>query len=79
VEGVEIRVPRVFIEFLGLEDEDELEHHSRIVLAVEIYNDGRTSLGRAAELAGVSYNEFYNILRERGHKIRIGPKTPRGG
>jgi len=75
VEAIEIKVPRAFIEILGLKDVDGLERHSRIVLAIELYNDGKISFGRAAELAGVPYDEFYTILRERGHKIRIGPKT----
>lgn len=75
MEGAEISIPRAFMELMGLEDEDYLEHHSRIVLAVDLYNDGRISLGKAAELADVSYDEFYAILKARGHKIRIGPRT----
>jgi len=73
VECVEIRVPRVFIDLFGLEDEDELERHSRILLALELYTDGRISLGKGAELAGISYDEFYAVLGGRGHMICIGP------
>ena len=75
MEAIEIKVPRAFIEILGLKNVEGLERHSRIVLAVELYIEGRVSLGRAAELAGVPYDEFYVFLKERGHKIRIGPKT----
>jgi len=75
VEAIEIKVPRAFIEILGLNNVEGLERHSRIILAVELYIEGKVSLGRAAELAGVPYDEFFAILKERGHKIRIGPKT----
>ena len=73
--AVEIRVPREFIDILGLRDVEGLERRSRMLLAVELYMEGRISLGRAAELADVSYDEFWDSLRERGHKIRVGPKT----
>lgn len=73
--AVGIKVPKEFIEILGLKDIEGLERHSRIVLAVELYVDGKVSFGRAAELAGVSYDEFFGFLKERGHKIRIGPKS----
>jgi len=36
---------------------------------------GKISLGRAVELAGLSYGEFWKVLRERGLKIRVGPKS----
>ena len=75
MEAIEIKVPRVLIDILGLENAESLERHSRIVLAVELYIEGKVSLGRAAELAGVPYDEFYVFLKERGHKIRVGPKT----
>lgn len=72
---VEVKVPRGFIEILGFKDAESLERHSRLVLAVESYMDGRVSLGMAAELAGVSYDDFWDFLRERGLKIRAGPKS----
>ena len=75
MEAIEIKVPRVLIEILGLKNVEGLERHSRIVLAVELYIERKVSLGRAAELAGVPYDEFYVFLKERGHKIRVGPKT----
>ncbi|KPV65319.1 MAG: hypothetical protein AOA65_0264 [Candidatus Bathyarchaeota archaeon BA1] len=73
--AVEIRVPREFIEILGLKDVKGLERHSRMILAVELYMEGRVSLGRAAELADISYDDFWDFLKERGHKIRAGPKN----
>ena len=39
--------------------------------AVEKYRNGKVSIGRAAELAGVSIAEFYKILEEENVPIRI--------
>ena len=75
MENVEIKVPRDLMKLLGHEDVDALERHSRLILAVELYNEGKVSLGRAAELADVSYEAFFQFLRKKGHKIRVGPKT----
>jgi len=72
---VEVKVPEGFIEILGFKDVESLERHSRLVLAIESYMDGRVSLGRAAELAGISYDDFWSFLKERGLKIRAGPKS----
>lgn len=76
MEAIEIKVPRDLIELLGLENAKGVEKHSRLLLAIELYIDGKVSLGKAAELAGTPYDEFYGFIKERGHRIRIGPKTP---
>ena len=76
MEAIEIKVPRDLIELLGLENAESLGRHSRLLLAVELYIDRKVSLGKAAELAGIPYDEFYDFLKERGHKLRVGPKTP---
>jgi len=73
--AVEIKMPREFIKILGLKDIKSLEKHSRIILAAELYMAGKVSLGRAAELADIPYDDFWGFLKESGHKIRVGPKT----
>ena len=75
MEAVDIKVPRDLIQLLGLEDAEGLEKHSRRLLAVDLYIEGKVSAGRAAELAGVPYDEFLAVVKERGHKLRISPKT----
>jgi len=75
MEYVEIKVPRDFMRLLGHEDVEGLERHSRMILAVELYIGGKVSMGRAAELADVSYDEFFRFLREKSQRIRIGPRT----
>lgn len=76
MEAIEIKVPRDLIELLGLENAKGVEKHSRLLLAVELYIDGKVSLGKAAELAGTPYDKFYGFIKERGHRLRIGPNTP---
>ena len=43
----------------------------KINAAVEMYNSNDVSLGRAAELAGLSIFEFKEILKARGIKIVV--------
>lgn len=49
----------------------DLVSRGRVLLAVERYKKGEASLGRAAELAGVSVGEMMNILTEFGVESRI--------
>ena len=72
---IEIKLPVELAEELGLESVRELENHTRLLLAIDLYMSGKISLGRAAELADLSYDEFWEALRERGLKIRVGPKS----
>ena len=61
-------------------------YHARFDLYVKLVNftdngrpvkvvSGTISLGRATELAGLSYDELWEALRERGLKIRVRPKN----
>jgi len=56
--AIEIKLPAELAEELGLESAKELESHARLLLAIDLYMSGKISLGRAAELAGLSYDEF---------------------
>ena len=47
----------------------------RIDLAVELYKKGKISLGRAAEIADLNYNEIKEELVERDVGIRRGPEN----
>lgn len=44
-------------------------------MAVRAYTAGEISLGKAAELLGVSPEEMKDILREEGAEIHLGPET----
>ena len=48
-------------------DNDQLAHSLKRSLAVELYREGRLSLGKAAELAGAKSKwEMLMLLSERG-------------
>lgn len=48
---------------------------ARIRLAVHRYQSEEISLARAAELAGVSWDQMREILLEEGIQPRLGPET----
>ena len=47
----------------------------RLELAVYRYQTEEISLGKAANLAGVSFEQMKEILRSRGIQLRLGPET----
>jgi len=73
--AIKIKLPAELSRGIGLKKCKKLESHARLLLAIDLYMSGKISLGRAAELAGLSYDEFWEALRERGLKIRVGPKS----
>ena len=49
----------------------DMVSRGRILLAVERYKQGESSLGRAAELAGIPLGQMMTILTEYGVESRI--------
>jgi predicted HTH domain antitoxin len=47
----------------------------RIDIAVKLYTDDKISLGKAAELAGMSFDEMKDVLIQRGIKPKLGIVT----
>jgi len=47
----------------------------RTVAAVELYKEGEVSLGKAAEIAGVTAIEFKDILADRGIRREVGSRS----
>ncbi|WP_219857130.1 UPF0175 family protein [Candidatus Hakubella thermalkaliphila] len=47
----------------------------RLELAVYWYQTEDISLGKAANLAGVSFEQMKEVLRSRGIQLRLGPET----
>jgi len=45
-------------------------------MIVSAYTAGDISLGKAAELMGVSHEEVKDILVESGAEVHLGPRTP---
>lgn len=52
----------------------ETKKNLRVVSAVELYKRGKVSIGRAAEIASVSLEEFKNILSSFGVSIEVDAK-----
>lgn len=48
----------------------------RLEMAVCHYQAGGISLGKAANLAGVSFEQMREILLNRGVELQLGPETP---
>ncbi|MEM9290475.1 MAG: UPF0175 family protein [Acidobacteriota bacterium] len=60
------------------ESPEEFEAEARILLAVKLYELGRLTTGRAAELAGVGRVEFMFLLGRFGlSPIGVGPDESR--
>jgi len=39
--------------------------------SIELYREGEVSLGRAAEISGLSIEEFKDVLKDRGIKVVV--------
>ena len=44
-------------------------------MVIRAYTSGDISLGKAADIMGVSHEEMKEILRENGAQIHLGPQT----
>ncbi len=61
----EITIPIPQDIFITLnETEVELQHELQLLLAVQAYRQGKLTLGKAAQLAGMSRLEFENLLAD---------------
>lgn len=47
----------------------------RIAIASVLYKEEKISLGKAAEIADINYEEMKNILKEKGIKLNRGAAT----
>ena len=59
---VKIRIPS---ELAELARPRSVEEELRLLIALELYREGRVSLGKAAEMTGLSIREFLYELRSR--------------
>ncbi len=53
---------------------DDLPRVIREIVAVELYREGYISLGKAAEIVGVSKWEMFEILARKRVPVRYGSK-----
>lgn len=61
---VEVSIPKELKDIFNVE-EDEIGGEALISIAIELYREGKVSMGKAAEIAGISKIEMMGVLRER--------------
>ena len=61
---VSVQIPEAALALAGFEDQSVSEQASRLV-ALELFREGRASLGRAAELAGMGIEDFMEFSAHR--------------
>jgi predicted HTH domain antitoxin len=44
-------------------------------MVIRAYTSGDISLGKAAEIMGISHEEMKEVLYESGAQIQLGPRT----
>ena len=65
---ISVKVPRDLVRILKVKDE-EVPKLVRLYLAIELYRERKVSLGKAAEIAGVSKWEMMEILASKNIPI----------
>ncbi len=63
---VELSLPEEVVKALAVSSPREVGAQARIALAIDLFTRRAVSLGKAAKLAGVGYEEMVYLLRERG-------------
>jgi Arc/MetJ-type ribon-helix-helix transcriptional regulator len=53
-----------------------LEKYSNKDLAISLYRQGKISIAKAAEIAGVSFSKMKDVLTEAGVRPRLGVELP---
>ncbi len=69
MEWISVKVPRDLVRILKVRDA-EVPKLVRLYLAIELYREGMVSLGKDAEIAGVSMWEMMEILASRNVPIQ---------
>lgn len=65
-----VALPEFLVDAIDI-DKNKLEEYVRHTLAVDLYREGKLSLGKAKELAGLSNKwEMIRLLDSRGVAIR---------
>ena len=73
MEELSVKIPKDLIRILKVRDED-VSKLVRLYLAVELYREGKVSLGKAAEIAEVTKWEMMEILASKGVPIQYDVK-----
>ena len=70
--NVTVEIPEDVLTLAGLPDGSASSRAAQL-LALELFREGRVSLGRAAELAGVGVEEFMEFSARRQVSLHYSP------
>ena len=65
--NVTIKIPYDLINIIG--KNKDIEKESRLLIATELYREGEVSVGKAAEIANLPFEDFIEELKRRKMKI----------
>lgn len=65
--NITIKIPHDIINVIGARK--NVEKESRLLIATELYREGEISVGKAAELANLPFEDFVEELKHRKMKI----------
>jgi len=66
---ISVKVSQDLSNILGLESGEDIQKEGRLLIALELYREGRISAGKAAEIADLPFDEFFKELKKR--KMRL--------
>lgn len=73
-EEISIKISRQLLELSGLSKED-LEHQNHFLILFELYQQGKVSVSKSAELAGMKVDKFLAEFRKRRLLRSGGPSS----
>ena len=65
--SITVKIPSDIVGIIG--EHKNIEKESRLLIATELYREGEISAGKAAELAGLPFEDFVEELKYREIKI----------
>jgi len=75
-EEISIKISRQLLELSGLSKED-LEHQNHLLILFELYQQGKISMSKSAELASMKVDKFLEEFRKRRLLRSGGPSSPK--
>ncbi len=69
---IDVSLPDEFLKYFD-DSPEKLQKINRIILAIDLYLEQKVSIGKAAELSGLPFDEFHEELSQRKIKRLGGP------
>jgi predicted HTH domain antitoxin len=65
--NITVKIPSDIVDIIGVHK--NIEKESRMLIATELYREGEISVGKAAELADLPFEDFIEEIKYREMKI----------